>query len=262
MNLSRSTWACELKFDKSDSFINDSSHAPRERVSWNNEQNFKVATLQRHAPRERVSWNEKFPTIETIFDVTLHVSVWVEICELYVCRNGAGVTLHVSVWVEIHHSVLLFYRHTSRSTWACELKCAWEPFPRWPIPSRSTWACELKWFLSFYPHQSDIVTLHVSVWVEMLEFENVKKIKASRSTWACELKFTPPQIQDTQSRHAPRERVSWNHKLVRRLVEQLGHAPRERVSWNCNGEVIVPLREVTLHVSVWVEISTATAYVL
>ena len=54
---SRSTWACELKFFSPD-------NTPKE---------------QRHAPRERVSWNIRVITYEgSIYGVTLHVSVWVE----------------------------------------------------------------------------------------------------------------------------------------------------------------------------------------
>ena len=34
----------------------------------------------------------------------------------------------------------------------------------------------------------------------------------------------------------------------------VGHAPRERVSWNDYEEYTDNLEEVTLHVSVWVEI--------
>ena len=58
---SRSTWACELKFQQYAEYDRCNGHAPRERVSWN---------------------NSEFPTTITIW-VTLHVSVWVEICENY-----------------------------------------------------------------------------------------------------------------------------------------------------------------------------------
>ena len=75
---SRSTWACELKFDKSDSFINDTSHAPRERVSWN-VYFFRHKMMRfRHAPRERVSWN-KNANLQTVTTRTSR-STWA--CEL------------------------------------------------------------------------------------------------------------------------------------------------------------------------------------
>ena len=141
---SRSTWACELKFDKSDSFINDTSHAPRERVSWN----------------LKIEWEQ----VQT--EVTLHVSVWVEIvltvkplpfvasrstwaCELKLSaaysRIGAlFVTLHVSVWVEILKMNWHIVNMTSRSTWACELKSLNLFNVKSKSSSRSTWACELK----------------------------------------------------------------------------------------------------------------------
>ena len=61
MGGSRSTWACELKFDKSDSFINDTSHAPRERVSWNEEmaKNDNDITKSRSTWACELKWNER-----------------------------------------------------------------------------------------------------------------------------------------------------------------------------------------------------------
>ena len=54
---SRSTWACELKCKNMENPSNTRSHAPRERVSWNeNIYNF-YTSWNGHAPRERVSWN-------------------------------------------------------------------------------------------------------------------------------------------------------------------------------------------------------------
>ena len=78
-------------------------HAPRERVSWNvTYLLYIVFHCPCHAPRERVSWNavilRKF---EIDLNVTLHVSVWVEIVTISRTNVWAVVTLHVSVWVEI-----------------------------------------------------------------------------------------------------------------------------------------------------------------
>ena len=53
-----------------------------------------------HAPRERVSWNAWYV---------------MQIRELQV-------TLHVSVWVEIKYILFDEFMTRSRSTWACELK--------------------------------------------------------------------------------------------------------------------------------------------
>ena len=79
MLLSRSTWACELKFPRlGHTFIR-----------------------RRHAPRERVSWNYYNVAVLCWFYVTLHVSVWVEIKKTSKVRKYVIVTLHVSVWVEI-----------------------------------------------------------------------------------------------------------------------------------------------------------------
>ena len=59
--------------------ILSSSHAPRERVSWNLNRYTLKQSQPCHAPRERVSWNvaDKIKAINRA--VTLHVSVWVEI---------------------------------------------------------------------------------------------------------------------------------------------------------------------------------------
>ena len=55
--------------------------------------------------------------------------------------------------------------------------------------------------------------------------------------------------------HAPRERVSWNIILSPLWIILYRHAPRERVSWNDFLKGVVTDSGVTLHVSVWVEIS-------
>ena len=164
--------------------------------------------------------------------------------------------------------------------------------------SRSTWACELKFvnlsiyllFVSHAPRErvswnmfyyvyiiTQIVTLHVSVWVEIIANRFLNRINTSRSTWACELKFVSsycflnacghaprervswnwllPTIMTHISRHAPRERVSWNILQKKKMLRRLCHAPRERVSWNPLAWGFSPFSAVTLHVSVWVEIS-------
>ena len=122
-------------------------HAPRERVSWNFAKITYINNCSSHAPRERVSWN------------------------------------NIS-WALLRNSTL------SRSTWACELKSERSSFSGMVIASRSTWACELKcpyhslsaylwsghaprervsWNVSTYFSTGFLyVTLHVSVWVEIL----------------------------------------------------------------------------------------------
>ena len=77
------------------------------------------------------------------------------------------------------------------------------------------------------------VTLHVSVWVEMKLFTYGDSELTSRSTWACELKYTNSVFTLCVYRHAPRERVSWNILSV----------------------AVALAIPVTLHVSVWVEMT-------
>ena len=80
---SRSTWACELKYIFNGIDTTAYGHAPRERVSWNNPSINDIRNYQSHAPRERVSWNDDKTNKKNCNNVTLHVSVWVEICENY-----------------------------------------------------------------------------------------------------------------------------------------------------------------------------------
>ena len=175
VSVSRSTWACELKWKR----------------CWYGQADFG------HAPRERVSWNFQFVLYCLSILVTLHVSVWVEIASLK----------DLSIWVK------------SRSTWACELKWCISTFYKFRLMSRSTWACELKY---------NILVLFLLI--------------------PC---------------HAPRERVSWNSKRIVATLQLFCHAPRERVSWNTREQTAVDIIvHVTLHVSVWVEIVWRCLFVL
>ena len=187
--------------------------------------------VERHAPRERVSWNVTTSSCNIDFWVTLHVSVWVEmtiiqtsfwqdivtlhvsvwvemhvLCALIRCYN---VTLHVSVWVEIPIKMADNTSVASRSTWACELKCcrsALHPTDIGHAPrERVSWNSPLT-----SAALNPLVTLHVSVWVEISSFAFCLSVAGSRSTWACELKSLTTQQACEIISHAPRERVSWN----------------------------------------------------
>ena len=77
-----------------------------------------------------------------------------------------------------------------------------------------------------------VVTLHVSVWVEMILWAFCKYSFASRSTWACELKY----LHCKNSRHRLESRSTWACELKLQTwpprMTAWRHAPRERVSWN------------------------------
>ena len=142
----------------------------------------------------------------------------------------------------------------SRSTWACELKFNRQRKNLCRHWSRSTWACELKFHDLRHISASVMVTLHVSVWVEifipMLVIQP-NYVTLHVSVWveiADRGKITPEQYG-----HAPRERVSWNLLSCFRPLLFNSHAPRERVSWNDFIGVLQIFFCVTLHVSVWVE---------
>ena len=165
-------------------------------MSWNKTHHLTPYMFSCHAPRERVSWNP--PDISSIWHlalsrstwacelklsiavfrsphlaVTLHVSVWVEISWKSFTGEADLVTLHVSVWVEI---VLAWDKITqakkSRSTWACELKSklllshSVRP-PRHAPRERVSWNDFVGRF-----SKCNRVTLHVSVWVEIIPILN------------------------------------------------------------------------------------------
>ena len=77
--------------------------------------------------------------------VTLHVSVWVEMPQKWGLQNSHQVTLHVSVWVEIRvyrpwWKKLRGHAPRERVSWNENYDAKFEQ----AIRSRSTWACELK----------------------------------------------------------------------------------------------------------------------
>ena len=230
---SRSTWACELKWIIVNVYLITDSHAPRERVSWNFAKITYINNCSSHAPRERVSWN------------------------------------NIS-WALLRNSTL------SRSTWACELKSERSSFSGMVIASRSTWACELK---SQYLRCSFQAPRHAPrervswncdklFWV----FRSVCHAPRERVSWNVCAFLT----ENFARSHAPRERVSWNSNSWRCYRYRIRHAPRERVSWNFQPTIHQRIatsrstwacelksrisrspqvgRQVTLHVSVWVEI--------
>ena len=164
---SRSTWACELKCERS-----EQGRLP----------------FRRHAPRERVSWNVRYRSFFLFCLVTLHVSVWVEINEGPIAEFD---TESRSTWaceLKFNFKYLGVFGTTSRSTWACELKSSTASTWWKHRTSRSTWACELKFSLELIADTVPLVTLHVSVWVEIYRGIEVTHNLESRSTWACELK--------------------------------------------------------------------------
>ena len=142
---SRSTWACELKLYDDIVVDEGGCHAPRERVSWNRWWCRLSHWIVRHAPRERVSWNDETQAEQLKSEVTLHVSVWVEIISMRLSIAKSLVTLHVSVWVEI---VMIRKKYPMQPCHA----------PR----ERVSWNFQFDLCCQNIP-----VTLHVSVWVEI-----------------------------------------------------------------------------------------------
>ena len=165
--LSRSTWACELKYRLSAHRLPFQGHAPRERVSWN--LLFHLNQYKKQVTLHVSVWVEisRSLIVKISLFVTLHVSVWVEITDKQFNSLSRRVTLHVSVWIEMLKLSIVIFKSWSRSTWACELKFFSRYSCSLPFTSRSTWACELKLDVGFI----------------------YRMVRMSRSTWACELKF-------------------------------------------------------------------------
>ena len=165
------------------------------------------------------------------------------------------VTLHVSVWVEIfwyprNSETGLSHAPRERVSWNSLVYVGHHKL----VSSRSTWACELKLSSRTFFCRTTAVTLHVSVWVEIQKFRDILISKGSRSTWACELKYRDV----CGDSWGGQSRSTWACELKSLFssshVSQPRHAPRERVSWNHSCKVRTCKTRVTLHVSVWVEI--------
>ena len=161
----------------------------------------------------------------------------------------------MSVWVEISSTVSSVSSVSSRSTWACELKCTgcftftlWiRHAPRERVSWNELTNSEAYDVISHAPRER--VSWNVSPTKGLLI------IAKSRSTWACELKYPMRKVQRISST----SRSTWACELKchntdpSALTER--HAPRERVSWNISFWTNEDSSSVTLHVSVWVEIS-------
>ena len=205
-------------------------HAPRERVSWNLIVANVIYSWSGHAPRERVSWN------------------LIQFSEFL----GYQVTLHVSVWVEMRtrwRHIILITSHAPRErvSWNCKDV----DFDAEDFKSRSTWACELKFYvLAFYqmplchaprervswnccqniPELRLIVTLHVSVWVEISSLTSAVRIfQRSRSTWACELKCSIHSANLGKSE----SRSTWACELKLNLPFTPTQNTQSRSTWAC-----------------------------
>ena len=190
-------------------------HAPRERVSWNCRFFLGFCQVFRHAPRERVSWNDNEVIENSTVNVTLHVSVWVEIWKK-----------------EKISKILICHAPRERVSWnSFPYSCTYQVASHAPR-ERVSWNTVMMFAVTGLQ-----VTLHVSVWVEMLTYLQCKLRSRSRSTWACELKWQRHQGSRWIHSHAPRERVSWNQSLL----------SRSKLKW-----------KVTLHVSVWVEMLSSS----
>ena len=148
-SMSRSTWACELKWYGY--YLLRISPAVTLHVSvWVEILNFRKFHITSNVTLHVSVWVEMFSMIFTRLSI-LSRSTWA--CELkwqWCCNaeNPWSVTLHVSVWVEMN-----FYLTRCRKLLVTLHVSVWVEI--WPI----------FWYLT-----QKIVTLHVSVWVEIVKF--------------------------------------------------------------------------------------------
>ena len=167
----------------------------------------------RHAPRERVSWN--------CCDMSSRY--------LWLC-HAPRERVSWNDWRSSFVSKIGSHAPRERVSWNFpEDDLGYTNFGHAPR-ERVSWNLLQKFCLL-----TNCVTLHVSVWVEIMfspslgisvqksrstwacELKSVGEqmlpvIKESRSTWACELKYPYYTTSPWKSKgHAPRERVSWNH---------------------------------------------------
>ena len=149
----------------------------------------------------------------------------------------------MSVWVEICkwlHGVLFSNRHAPRERVSWNSLTVWFLFlldshaPR----ERVSWNKELSMWVNKL-----MVTLHVSVWVEMSLCLLILLCWTSRSTWACELKYTLRKFYRLNVGHAPRERVSWNNRVTCVSCENV----LSRSTWAC--ELKLMLQQNTLSIN-------------
>ncbi len=257
--MSRSTWACELKCKCSRILF---ARFVTLHVSVWVEMFVRFCPCvchNSHAPRERVSWNVSSLIAQNIsIQVTLHVSVWVEICVILKIWLIKFVTLHVSVWVEIN-----MYRFGLLCCMVTLHVSVWVEIMPMPFCGH---------FVSSHAPRE-----RVSWNIYRQSGKHSLKCHAPRER----VSWNPysPLGRPSKGRHAPRERVSWNSFITKRfgsvfpsrstwacelkcnfwyyISYYTRHAPRERVSWNLRfSPPTFDVVQVTLHVSVWVEISS------
>ena len=165
---SRSTWACELKYQKPLMnrwwTLSRSTWACELKLSYY-EINLNLAKVTLHVS----VWVEIWSVLDRWngTSVTLHVSVWVEIWPHCRLPETKEVTLHVSVWVEMKQLSMLLevlsHAPRERVSWNMERIRSLERNERHAPRERVSWNMRVL-MLDFRL----LVTLHVSVWVEMV----------------------------------------------------------------------------------------------
>ena len=150
---SASSWGCELKYHLFQFEPRPCSQPPREAVSWNTIDLYRICKTTCQPPREAVSWNRHgCDYIAVVCCQPPREAVSWNICRLD-SKKEVDVSLLVRLWVEITNN-----RHTA-----------------WPVRgSASSWGCELKWLLKETLSMDWNVSLLVRLWVEIRETRKQK----------------------------------------------------------------------------------------
>ena len=167
------------------------------------------------------------------------------------------VTLHVSVWVEMKSMNIHIKRIMSRSTWACELKSEKIQHLRRQTGhaprERVSWNDGID-----FNTVKTVVTLHVSVWVEMQRQQ--ESIRAGNVTLHVSVWVEIKRTYNAYLLYHVTLHVSvWVEIIVGNETDENGEVTLHVSVWV---EIIRPstsfcISSVTLHVSVWVEISSS-----
>ena len=145
LTMSRSTWACELKLQGHAT----ASLCVSSRSTWACELKYQIIYIWNNHCQSRSTWacELKWRVYMCVCIYVWSRSTWA--CELKLnhlkkCNGDCSHAPRERVSWNVDDSSINAYTDRSRSTWACELKCFCFFVLSCCLMSRSTWACELK----------------------------------------------------------------------------------------------------------------------
>ena len=194
-----------------------------------------ILNTVRHAPRERVSWNADLTGVTLNYQshaprerVSWNAVVFVSV--IIISGHAPRERVSWNVTDKLVKEYISGHAPRERVSWNF---AETGKDTRYLVTLHVSVWVEISKILKIPIHTG--VTLHVSVWVEIRQSFRWKFHSESRSTWACELKFNGNMVSGIYVRHAPRERVSWNMTLYHggRVLAQ------SRSTWACELKLII-----------------------